>query len=197
MRFLTVWTLFNDNLEHNHRCFVQNKSLRTDNLCWGGSVCIPVSWSWQSLTLHTSRSRAKWQIIVHSKWSVHLSPSHHPKREAADPLTDATIGSHQSGHNATSAITAPTPGNCVVRRSTLNTAHKQMGSKHLASCCYGSRCRPKDIFTAATTNRGGNERRLHAGVTCPVSPQVCEKRKRSDRRHTLYSYTHICHKFHH
>ena len=75
----------------------------------------------------------------------------------------------------------------VFRHSTLHTAREQMGPrpKHFTSCCYTSHGRLKDIFTAASANIGGDERHPHAGATCPVFPQVCEKRKRSHQLGTL------------
>lgn len=53
--------------------------------------------------------------------------------------------------------------------------------KHFTSRCSTSHRGPKDIFTAATANMGGDERRPHAGATCPASPRPREKRKRSRR----------------
>lgn len=47
----------------------------------------------------------------------------------------------------------------------------------------------KDICTAASANRGGGERRPHAGATRPVSPQARVKRK---RWHAAFPHLHIC-----
>ena len=90
----------------------------------------------------------------------------------------------QPRHRETVSLGAPT----------LHTAHKQMGPepKHFTSCCHTSRGRLKDVFTAARANRGGYERRPHAGASCPGSPQVCEKRKRSrELAHSLFSHSNL------
>lgn len=70
------------------------------------------------------------------------------------------------------------------RNFTCSLQAKQLGPKSAerfaTSHCCTSHYRLKDIFTAASTNRGGHERHPHAGATCPVS------------LHTLTLHFHTC-----
>lgn len=121
--------------------------------------------------------------------SVPQSPprtrKHRPPHGCHNRLPSKLTQCHICNNTPPPSSSTPRENLCVFRRSTLHThthAYKQMGApkpKHFTSCCYTSHRRLKDIFTAATANRGGDERRPHAGATCPVSPQVCVKRKRS------------------
>lgn len=80
------------------------------------------------------------------------------------------------------------------RNFTCSLQAKQMGPK-TAECFTTSHCctshyRLKDIFMAASANRGGHERHPHADATCPVSPHACGKRK-CMHGHTYTAFPHL------
>lgn len=85
-----------------------------------------------------------------------------------------------------------TPRNCVFRRPATRRLQAN-GAPTPEHSAASRRCtshpRFKDVFTAASANRGGDQRRPHAGATCPVSPQA---RVKGERSHTAFPHLHIC-----
>lgn len=84
-----------------------------------------------------------------------------------------------------------TARNCVFRRPSTRLLQAN-GAPTPQRSAASRRCtshRLKDAFTAASANRGGDERRPHAGATCPVSPHARVKGKAS---HAAFPHLHIC-----
>lgn len=111
----------------------------------------------------------------------HTDPSRMPQPAPIKAVTQCHICNNNG-----------TPRNGVFRR--LDMGGEQMGPPQPRSAPLPPRrCtshhRFKGVCTAASANRGGGERRPHAGATRPVSPQARVKRKRS---HAAFPHLHIC-----